>query len=65
MISFNHRAAVQIRDILNLVGEIAADVAGVQHEDWSFLGSTLALPNYHDLFTIGYLRQNLRQINVE
>ncbi len=65
MISFNHTAAVQTRDILNLVGEIAADVAGVQHEDWSFLGSTLALPNYHDLFAIGRLRRDLRQMNVE
>lgn len=46
MFGFNHRAAKQTRERLDHIGEIAADVAGVQHEDWFFLGATLALPKF-------------------
>lgn len=46
MFGFNHSAAKQTRKRLDHIGKIATDVAEVQHEDWSFLGSTLALPKF-------------------
>lgn len=62
MFRFSHEAAIQSREILDKVSEIAADVAGVQHEDWSFLGSTLALPKFKNF---DHIQSQIRGTDVE
>lgn len=62
MIGFNHSAAVQTRKILDHIGEIAADIAGVQHNDWSFLGPTLALPKFKNF---DHIQSKIRGMDVE
>lgn len=62
MFRFNHSAATQSREILDHVGEIAADVAGVQHQDWSFLGSTFALPKFKNF---DHIQSQIRRADVE
>jgi hypothetical protein len=48
-----------IRGVLDTVGEIAADVAGVQHDDWFVLGPTFALPQYNSLFNLDRIRMQI------
>lgn len=45
-----------IRGVLDTVGEIAAEVAGVQHDDWFVLGPAFALPQYNSLFNLDQIR---------
>lgn len=48
------------RAILDTIGEIATEVAGVQHDDWFLLTPTFALPHYHDLFNFDVIRAQIR-----
>ena len=40
----------QTRNLLEEIGEVGRDIAGVQHMDWFVLGPRLALPQYNDIF---------------
>ncbi len=48
------------RTLFDTIGEIAVDVAGVQHDDWLFFAPTIAVPRYHELFDIERIRAELR-----
>lgn len=48
-----------LRRVLDTVGEIAADVAGVQYDDWFVLGPTFALPQYNSLFNLDRIRMQI------
>jgi hypothetical protein len=48
------------REILDTIGRIATEVAGVQHDDWFVLGPSLSLPRYDDLFDFSTIRSQVR-----
>jgi hypothetical protein len=48
MIGFDPITASQTREVLDYVSERAAQVEGVQSDDWAFLGSTLAIPKFNN-----------------
>lgn len=47
------------RELLDQVGEIAVELAGVQHDDWTLLGSTVVLPRYADLFEFDVIEEEI------
>lgn len=49
------------RNIFEMIGEIAAEITGVQHDDWVVLGPTLAIPQHDDdLFNISTIETQVR-----
>ena len=52
--------ATQTRGLLQIVSNVAADVAEVQHDDWTLFGLSFALPEYNDIFDFGTIQRQLR-----
>lgn len=49
------------REALDFIAEIATDISGVQHQDWITIGSTLAIPQYHNLFDMETIQEQTQE----
>lgn len=52
--------AVDTRQELDVIGEIATKIVGTQHCDWSLLGSSIAVPQNNDIFDLTEIREQIR-----
>lgn len=59
--AFDSDTTTQTRKILDTIGEIATDVADVQHDDWFLLGPRIAIPRYDDIFDFEIIRSQIEQ----
>lgn len=59
--AFDSSTTTQTREILDTIGEIATDVADVQHDDWFLLGPRIAIPRYDDIFDFEIIRSQIDQ----
>lgn len=50
---------IMTRELLDQAGDIAVKRVGVQHDDWTLLGSTVALPRYADLFDFETIQEEI------
>ncbi|WP_248910544.1 hypothetical protein [Halocatena marina] len=47
------------REIFETVGQLAVESTGVQHDDWTLLAPTLAIPQYNNIFNISAIHNEV------
>ncbi|WP_227380619.1 hypothetical protein [Haladaptatus halobius] len=47
------------REALDIIGEIAAEITGTEHNEWAYLAPTLAIPQSHELFKLRTIKSQL------
>lgn len=50
IVGLDSTVTAQTREILEIINTVATDISGVQHNDWTLLGLSFALPQYNNLF---------------
>ena len=65
IVSLKPTETVRMRDMFETVTEIAMDMPDAQHNEWTVLGPTLAIPHLDTMINIEFVRAKLKREDID